>query len=308
MADEKKNSVPEASKHDAEATETLTEVRQARTPLAFHMAMAIAACFCWIFSGMLFAYIAVPIVIFSLLALGIAVRFHKKWAYRYGLTFVLYLAIAPFFLAGVSFTLSNLFSFTTKYSIGFDIQTPRGVMTVVNNVTIEDRTKLVAPLKAFYSGGTFVKAKSSVVQISEDKSIITLLSPNNNYGTIAFLRNIPRRIKSSKMLTTTEEGVKKYILPRPPRMIYFSKDISPKAFKLLDITSFDEVLGDGYSFLRAWVAFEEIKHSNLVSENVPWWDYEKTAPKTGFFPYGTLGIEPEDFGVHQSTPASFFRF
>ncbi len=270
-----------------------------------HMLLLGFACFCWVTSGLLFVYIAVPSIIISLLILGVTARYHKTKVHRCGLVFVLYLAIAPFLLAGLAFMLSNLISFTTEYSIGFDIQTPRGVVTIVNDVSIEDSESPVASLKAFYSGRSSINAESSIVLIGKNKAVLTLLSPKG-IDTISYLKHVPNMVKLFKMDVVSEAGVSKYILSRPPQMVGFIKSIESTEYKVLEQNSFHEAFGPGYSFLQAWVSFEKVEHTNVLSETVPWWDYSRMIPKVGSFHHGLLRLNPDNFKVHKDTSASFF--
>jgi len=272
-----------------------------------HTVLAILACSGWIYSGNMFAFIAVPLVVVSAVILVLTIPFFKTAIYRYYAAFIAYLSISPFFLAGLSFVLTIIFSSTVNYSIGFEIQTPRGISIIVNNITIEDSYNPIEQLKGYYSGSAFIKGKANVAIIN-NKTLITLLSPAH-FTTFSFLKHNLRWTDKPPKIVDTTEGIKKYILsPKATPVMICLDDINdPKTMRIVPPEHFGDLFGSGYSFVRAWVTFDDVTSTIDTIDRVTWWDYEKNIPLGNFFPFRALKLSPDLLNIHERSTATFLR-
>lgn len=255
----------------------------------------------------MFAYIAVPFLIVSVLALLILAKYHKALIYRCCTCLSLSLFVMPFSLAFISYALSLFPWPTISYSLGFDIQTPDGVVTVVNDVEIQDRHTPFENLNNFYNGYYAIKATSSVVMLSEEKALVALLSPSD-YLTFNYLKLMPERFDSIKD-AVTEDGFAKFVLTEKmtPAMVCLGNAHNQNVFSVVTQDSFERSYGAGYSFVRAWVSFEKRHDLGVVHEKVEWWDYGSNKPKRGDIPYKKLELNPAMFGINKKSPVSFLR-
>ena len=272
-----------------------------------HTVLMIIACSGWIYSGNIFAYIAAPLVVVSAIILVFTIPYFKTAPYRYYAAFISYLTISPFFLAGLSFVLTIIFSSTINYRIGFDIQTPKGISTIVNKVTIEDSYNPIEQLKGYYSGSAFIKGKANAAIIN-DKLLITLLSPAH-FTTFSFLKHNPSWAHKPTRIIDTTGGIKKYILsPKTtPVMVCLDNINDPKTMRIVTPEQFGDIFGPGYSFVRAWITFQDVTSTIDTISRVTWWDYEKNIPLDNFFPFKALKLNSDMLSIHERSTATFLR-
>lgn len=276
--------------------------------LVAHLVIAAIASSGWIYSGGMFSFIAFPLCIVSLLGLIIALPAFRTATYKYSAAFFFYMFAAPFFLGGMSFVLAALFSHTDQYNICFDIQTPDGVVTVVNKIVLEDNRNPISRLRSFYSGSLSIKGKASVVMLGEDKALVATIAPPDRY-VFGFLKTLDYWIESPYRKVEKENGVIGYSLTpvTVPAMACIREYDEENRYSFVTKDTFEKEFGAGYSFIRAWVTFDDVEGPHVLTENVTWWDYEKHAPKKGRLRWSSLGIDHKSVYMDETSKALWWR-
>ncbi|MEZ7197250.1 hypothetical protein [Pseudodesulfovibrio karagichevae] len=256
----------------------------------------------------MFAYIAVPLVAVSAVVLLVTIPFFRSAAYRYFAAFTLYLFVAPFVLAGVSFALANLCATTQVYSVGFEMRTQDGPVTLVNHITVEDRRNPIRRLQHYYSGSLSMTGKARIATIGPDRTLVTLLSPLGRFDTSGFLRGQLGR-KPLDIYIDASGGITRLLLSNrsTPAMLLLPDADTPTGLRTVTPESFADALGPGYSFVRAWVAAAEVEPSVPSSDAIPWWDYETDRPRNNAFSLYAFKLRPDMFSIHETGEAVFLR-
>ncbi|MGE4423820.1 MAG: hypothetical protein AB7D39_16105 [Pseudodesulfovibrio sp.] len=273
-----------------------------------HLFLAALAGAGWVYSGTMFAYIAVPVVAVSAVVLLVTIPFFRSAAYRYFAAFTLYLFAAPFVLAGFSFALANLCATTRVYSVGFEMRTPDGSVTLVNHITVEDRRTPIKRLRQFYSGPLSMTGKARIATIGPNRTLVTLLSPQDRDDTSGFLRGQLAR-KPLGIYIDASGGITRHLLSNrsTPVMLLLPEADTPEGLRTVTPESFADALGPGYSFVRAWMAAAEVKPSVPSSDAIPWWDYETDRPLNNAFSLYASKLRPDMFDFQETGKAVFLR-
>lgn len=273
-----------------------------------HLFLAALAGAGWVYSGTMFAYIAVPAVAVSTVVLLVTIPFFRSAAYRYYAAFTVYLFAAPFVLAGFSFALANLCATTRVYSEGFEMRTPDGPVTLVNHITVEDRRNPIRRLRHYYSGSLSMTGKARIATIGPNRTLITLLSPRGRFDTSGFLRGQLDR-KPLDIYIDASGGITRHLLSNrsTPIMLLLPDADTPKDIRTVTPESFADALGPGYSFVRAWVAAGEVESSVPSSDAIPWWDYETGRPRDHALHLYPLKLRPDMFDFREIGEAVFLR-
>ncbi|MCJ2163448.1 hypothetical protein [Pseudodesulfovibrio sp. S3] len=269
--------------------------------------MAVVTICIWVIVGTMFVYIAVPTIAVAAIILFFYASHYKSYAYKCSAMFFINLFLSPLYIVLVSIVASFLLSSTLVYNIGFDVQTPDGIVSIANEVTVVDRINPIRSLKKYYSGYSSVQGNSNYLKLNNNKILITSLSPLGS-NTISFLQIMPKWIRQADVQIKTENGILKYMIPanKTPVMVFLDDVGNPQTITIVTRDSFPKIVGPGYSLIGAWITFDDIEFKNSLSVD-ELWNLNSASQTQTHLTLKSLDIPQDRFSIHWESAPSFLR-
>nr|WP_321513833.1 hypothetical protein [uncultured Pseudodesulfovibrio sp.] len=170
--------------------------------------------------------------------------------------------------------LSFLFSTSTTYLLGMDVQTPSGDVSCYSMVEVNNRLNPIRSLRKIYMGELRVKGEAAFCELGDGQNLIaTLIFKNDVHGTQT-LSQLPNRAYECPQKTNFEEHndpnrlnlCDKFI----PILVSYTNVNNPMSLQLVDHNDISKQLGEGYSLRSVWIKTTDSKYTAMgIKEKLP---------------------------------------